>query len=160
MSLTPFPRPLRIFLDAGVTIDGCFNSWGFCKSVLILATLRRNYRIVLAESIEVEVMREILFRQQGLSPAEAHAVATPYFGWLQRVRVERVPWPTQAQTMAHNHLLPIVHHVNDMPSVVAAVLAQPDVVLSTNTRHWNPALATATSLFITTPMDFAERLHL
>jgi len=154
------PPPLRLFLDAGVIIDGCYNSWGFSKSTLILATLRRNYRIVLAEPIEVEVMREVLFRQQGLTPAEAYAVATPYAGWLQRVKVERIPWPTQAQTTEYSHLLPIIRHINDMPSVVAAALAQPDVVLSTNTRHWNKALVTATGLFITTPMDFAERLHL
>lgn len=156
-----FPSPsLRLFLDAGVIIDGCYNTWGFSKNTLILATLRRNYRLVLAESIESEVQLEISFRQQGLSPAAAHAIAVPYFGWLQRVRLERVPQPTQAQVMTYSHLLPIVRHVNDMPSVVAAVLARPDAVLSINTRHWNQELARATGLFITTPMDFAERLHL
>jgi hypothetical protein len=34
-----YRTPLRLFLDAGVIIDGCFNPWGTCKSVLILATL-------------------------------------------------------------------------------------------------------------------------
>jgi hypothetical protein len=49
------PRPLRLFLDAGVITDGCFNTWGVCKGVLILTTLRASFHVVLAEPILEEV---------------------------------------------------------------------------------------------------------
>ena len=44
-------RPLRLFLDTGVIIEGCFGSWGAAKAVLILATIRVNWIVVLAEAI-------------------------------------------------------------------------------------------------------------
>jgi len=34
------PAPLRIFLDAGVLIDGHFNRWGTCKAVIFLESLQ------------------------------------------------------------------------------------------------------------------------
>jgi hypothetical protein len=44
--------PLRIFLDSGVIIEGCYSHWGASKRVLILAAQRRrDIRIVLAIQI-------------------------------------------------------------------------------------------------------------
>jgi len=55
----------------------------------------------------------------------------------------------------HDSLLAVVRHRNDM----AAVLARPDWVLSTNTEHWNKELAHRTGLRIAHPAEFLERLH-
>jgi hypothetical protein len=60
---------------------------------------------------------------------------------------------------AHADLLAVVRHDNDMPAVVAAVLAQPDWVLSTNTKHWNKTLADRTGLRVAHPADFLAGLH-
>ena len=39
-------QPLRLFLDTGVILQGCFGRWGASKGVLILATERRLYTVV------------------------------------------------------------------------------------------------------------------
>ena len=35
-TVTPETRPLRLFLDTGVIIEGCIRPWGASKAVLIL----------------------------------------------------------------------------------------------------------------------------
>ena len=37
--------------------------------------------------------------------------------------------------------LPALRHADDLPIAVAALLAAPEWVLSTNTEHWTPTLA-------------------
>jgi hypothetical protein len=59
----------------------------------------------------------------------------------------------------YQNLMPAVRHENDMASIVAAVLARPDWVLSTNTKHWNQDVAARTGLHIATPLDFLEHLQ-
>ena len=151
--------PLRLFLDAGVIIDGCFNRWGACKAVLILTTLQANFRVLLADPIMAEVRRAIGQRIVRLPDAEAVTVGASVEGWIRRVRVEPLPWPAQEEILAHQSLLSAVRHGNDMPSVVAAVLARPDWILSTNAEHWNQDLATRTGLRIATPRDFLAQLQ-
>jgi hypothetical protein len=46
-----------------------------------------------------------------------------------------------------------------MPPVVAAVLARPDWVISTNDKHWSQDLAVRTGLRIATPLDFLLQLQ-
>ncbi len=56
------------------------------------------------------------------------------------------------------NILPALRHMNDLPAVVAAMEAQPDWVISTNTAHWNADLAARTGLRIATPQDFLFNL--
>ncbi len=158
--MTPEPTaPLRLFLDAGVIIDGCFNRWGTCKGVLILSTLRASFHVVLAESILAEGRRDIDRRIASLPADEARRVTANVDGWLRRIRSEVVPWPSTYEIRTYQNLMPVVRHENDMASIVAAVLARPDWVLSTNTKHWNQDVAARTGLRIATPLDFLERLQ-
>jgi hypothetical protein len=151
--------PLRLFLDAGVIIDGCFNRWGTCKGVLILSTLRASFHVVLAEPILAEVRREIERRINTLPADRANNITANVDGWLRRIRREVVPWPSTHEMRMYQTLMSAVRHEDDMASIVAAVLARPDWVLSTNTRHWNQDVATRTGLRIATPLDFLERLQ-
>ena len=151
--------PLRLFLDAGVIIDGCFNRWGTCKGVLILSTLRTSFRVVLAEPILAEVRREIERRINTLPTDEAKNVTANMDGWLGRIRSEIAPWPSTDEMWTYRNLMPVVRHENDMASIVAAVLARPDWVLSTNTKHWNQHVAARTGLRIAMPLDFLGRLQ-
>jgi hypothetical protein len=153
-------RVVRIFLDAGVIIDGCFNRWGACKGVLILSTIRTSFTIVLADPIMVEVKREIARRIADLGEGDSRTVIGGVEGWLKRIRIETIPWPSTEDLLSNQGLLAAVRHANDMPSVVAAVIARPDWVLSTNDKHWNQDLAERTGLRIATPVDFLAQLKL
>ena len=56
-------QPLWLFLDTGVILEGCFGRWGASKGVLVLATERRLYTVVLAEAVERELQRNWLGAQ-------------------------------------------------------------------------------------------------
>jgi hypothetical protein len=159
--MTAPASPIRLFLDAGVIIEGCFGRWGAAKGVLILATLRANFTVVLAAAIEREVQRAVARRAAGLDAASAQEIARSLAGWIERVRIERWPLPSEDEIRAHlASILPVIRHVNDVPAVVTALRAQPDWVLSTNTAHWNSRLTARTGLRVATPLAFLSQLHL
>lgn len=142
--------PARLFLDTGVMIEGLYSSWGVSKAVLIHATQRDLYTIVLAEAVERELRRNVAGR-----------AVVDLAGWLRRVRLER--WPALSPTDVQGYqqaLLPVLRHVNDLPAVVAAVRTQSDWVISSNREHWGEELAARTGLRIVTPQDFIGRLRL
>lgn len=154
------PPPTRLFLDAGVILEGCLASWGASKAVLILATIRANTTVVLAEAIEREVQRSIARKSASLDQAAAQAVTEAVAGWFDRVRIERHPLPPLDEiNRLAPAILPVLRHINDLPAVVTAVRARPDCVLSTNTEHWNERLAVRTGLRIATPLAFLRQLR-
>ena len=155
----PTQRHARLFLDTGVLIDGFFNPWGTCKGVLILATLRGQFRVVVAEPVAEEFRRNTEKKLARLSEDEAATVRASIAGWFGRARPERALWPPEADLLAHAGLITAVRHRNDMPAVVAALLARPDWILSTNTEHWNEELAARTGLRIATPARFLRSLY-
>jgi len=145
----PPDSPARLFLDTGVMIEGLYSSWGASKAVLIHATERDLYTVVLVEAVERELLRNVAGR-----------AVVDLAGWLRRVRLER--WPALSQTDVQGYkqaLLPVLRHVNDLPAVVAAVQTQPDWVISSNREHWGEELAARTGLRIVTPQDFIGRLR-
>lgn len=153
-------QPVRLFFDAGVIIEGCFSSWGASKALLILATLRANFTVILAEAIEREVERALVRKTSSLDAATATTIAQSVSGWLDRVRIERypMPFPDDIRTQLPT-ILPVLRHVNDLPAVVTALQAKPDWVISTNTEHWNERLANRTGLRIATPQAFLRQLR-
>lgn len=153
---------LRVFLDSGVILEGCYSLWGASKGVLILAAQRRrDIRIVLAEAVEREVRRDLTLALAKLPPERASVIVSSFEGWLSRVQIERHPMPSEDEILAHYaQVMPVLRHANDIPAVITAILARPDWVLSTNTRHWNAELAARTRLRIATPQHFLAQLPL
>lgn len=152
-------RPIRLFLDAGVIIQGCWTPWGAAKAVLILATIRDYYTIVLAESVEDELARAEANRLRFPSESETADFSNSISGWFQRVRVERHPRPDSREVYRYAPvLLPAIRHNNDLASVVTAIQAKPDWVISTNEDHWNEALAQRAGLRIMTPWGFLQQI--
>lgn len=153
-------RPLRLFLDTGVIIEGCVGRWGAAKAVLILATERRLYTVVLAEAVEQELRRNIALTLTAAADDVRDAVAAQVDGWRRRVRVEHQSLPDAAvvESFAPT-LMPVLRHRNDLPAVVSAVEARPDWVISSNTEHWSEPLAARTGLRIVTPHEFLRRLR-
>jgi FAD/FMN-containing dehydrogenase len=128
--------------------------------MLVLATLRSNFTVVLAEAIERETQRALARRTAGLDAAAALTIAQGMTGWLSRVRIERHPMPDEAEIRAHMAtVLPAIKHINDLPAVITALRAQPDWVLSTNTEHWNARLGARIGLRIATPREFLRQLR-
>ena len=160
--MPPSSESLRIFLDSGVILEGCYSQWGASKGVLILAAqLRRDIRIVLAEAVEREVRRDLALALAKLPPERASVIVSGFEGWLSRVQVERRPMPSEDEILTHYaQIMPVLRHDNDVAAVITAILARPDWVLSTNTRHWNAELATRTGLHIATPQHFLTQLPL
>jgi hypothetical protein len=152
----PVP-PLRLFLDSGVIAQGCLGEWGGAKAVLILAASAPDrYAVVLAEAVDREV-RAALGRLADAAARDAAIAAID--GWLARVRVERRPDPSADQIRAHlTALLPLLRHPNDLPIAVAARLAAPDWILSTNSAHWTPALAPVLGARVAHPTAFLREL--
>ncbi len=149
----------RLFLDAGIVIDGAYNRWGASKGVLILTALRANFHAVVAEPVHEEITRNLRKRTATLPDREAKNILTGLEDWYKIARPRRLPWPTAEEMEAHAGLLAAVRHLNDMPAVVAAVLARPDWVLSTNTEHWNQEFARRTGLRVAHPAAFLESLR-
>ncbi len=151
--------PLRLFLDAGVIIEGCVSSWGAAKAVTILVTQRQRYTVVLAEQIEREVRRGMARKLAALPDERARVVAADLAGWFARARVERRPPPVgEAVRRYAPILLPVVRHSNDLPAIIAAIEARPDWVISSNQAHWNDDVAARAALRIVTPYEFLRRL--
>jgi hypothetical protein len=152
-------RPIRLFLDTGVVIDGCVSDRAAAKVVLILATIRERYTVVLAQRVAEEIERATARKHAALPADQAAVFLAGITGWLGRVRLERLPEPGEAAIRAAMYnILPALRHYNDLPAVVAAMEARPDWVISTNSAHWNDDLAARTGLRIVTPIEFARRL--
>ena len=149
--------PVRLFLDAGVILQGCLIEWGAAKAVLILAaTARDQYTVVIADRVQWEIERAL----DGIvSAAARNAAKDSYSGWLARVTLEYCPAPSDDLVRFHlPTILPILRHANDLPTAVAALLAAPDWVLSTNTVHWTPALEPILHTGVAHPAVFLREL--
>lgn len=100
--MPPSPGSLRVFLDSGVILEGCYSLWGASKGVLILAAQRhRDLRIVLAEAVEREVRRDLALTLTSIPPERASVVISGFEGWLSRVQIERHPMPSEDEILTH-----------------------------------------------------------
>ena len=80
--------------------------------------------------------------------------------WRKQSEPEWYARPTESDIEAYwPRIMPALKQKNDLPAVITAVQAHPDWVLSANSDHWGPDLATATALRIVTPWDFLGRLR-
>ncbi len=93
-------------------IEGCFANWGAARAVLILATVRARFTVVLAEVVEREIQRSIARKVASLDPSRAEALAEGVASWLDRVRVERWPLPSSEEIRAQAPaILPVLRHL-------------------------------------------------
>lgn len=161
--MTEAAAPTRIFLDSGVITQGCVAAWGSAKAVLILATFRKRFTVVLGEDVEREVQDAVLRYDQRYAneriASDYIPVSYALAGWLSRVHIERWTSPSRGEILDQApRLLPAIRHVNDLPIVVTALHAKPDWVISANQEHWNPQLAERTGLRIVSPTEFLHNL--
>jgi hypothetical protein len=146
--------PLRLFLDSNVLTGGIVAPWGLDKAVLALCAAR-ICRLVLAAIVQDEVENNLLYHAAALPPPEAEHVLADYSRLLTLARPERVPLPDLEAVMQAR---PLIRHAADVPVLLSAIRSQPDWLLTHNTAHFTPAVATRTGLRIATPRAFFQAL--
>lgn len=147
-------RKLRLFLDSNVLLGGIIAQWGLDKAVLSLCAAKIA-RFVLAEAVRDEVEENLNLHTQALSSAEAHRVIESYHRLINLTDPELIPYPESAAVHANRTL---IRHEADVPVLLSAIAAQPDWLLTHNTKHFSEAVARRTGLRIATPNRFFRTL--
>jgi len=147
-------RRLRLFLDSNVLLGGMVAHWGLDKAVLALCAAKIA-RLVLAEAVRDEVEENLHFHASLLTSSQAHQLIDDYRRLVELTDPEWVPYPDSDLVLANRNL---IRHQADVPVLLSAIAAQPDWLLSHNTKHFTDAVARRTGLRIATPSRFFQTL--
>ena len=148
------PVKLRLFLDSNVLLGGIIAEWGLDKAVLSLCAAKIA-RLVLAETVRDEIEENLLLHAQRLPAAEADKLIENYRRLIDLTSPEMVPYPDLAAVRKGRNL---IRHEANVPVLLSAIAAQPDWLLSHNTKHFTAAVAQRTGLRIATPIQFFRTL--
>lgn len=143
-------KRLRLFLDSNVLTGGLVARWGLDKAVLSLCAARLC-QLVLAEAVKEEVEENILLHAARLGEKEAFAMLDDYTGLIRLTAPEIVPYPAEEEVLASRRL---IAHEADVPVLLSAMYAQPDWLLTHNTKHFTQQVAKRAGLRIATPAEF------
>lgn len=142
-----------LFLDSGVFMEGISASWGPARAILILGA-SGVFSVETSEVVVFEVMAALA--RNGISTGPGSEFAR----LIQELKLRVHPRPSEeAVREGVKSYLPVVRHRADVPVVVAALLARPDWLASSNTRHFNAALAQKTGLRIVSPRELLSYLQ-
>ena len=141
---------VRLFLDSNVLTGGIIARWGLDKAVLSLCAAR-VCQLVLAEAVRDEVEENLLIHADKLDKTAAATLLEDYAYLVELTQPEVVPYPSKSEVLASRH---IIRHEADVPVLLSAIKANPDWLLTHNTKHFTPAVARRTGLRIATPADF------
>lgn len=148
------PSRLRLFLDSNVLLGGIVADWGLDKAVLSLCAANIA-RLVLAEAVRDEVEENLLIHAQRFPALKADKLVEAYRRLIELTSPEIIPYPDLAAVRRGRSL---IRHEPDVPVLLSAVAAQPDWLLTHNTKHFTPAVAQRTALRIATPIQFFRTL--
>jgi predicted nucleic acid-binding protein len=148
------PVKLRLFLDSNVLLGGIAAEWGLDKAVLSLCAAK-IVRLVLAEAVRDEIEENLLVHAQRLPAPEADKLIENHRRLIDLTSPELVPYPDSA---AVRNARDMIRHEVDVPVLLSAIAAQPDWLLSHNTKHFTAAVAQRSGLRIATPIQFFRTL--
>jgi predicted nucleic acid-binding protein len=148
------PVRVRLFLDSNVLLGGIVAEWGLDKAVLSLCAAKVA-RLVLAEAVRDEIEENLLIHAQGLPAPEGDKLIQNYRRVIDLTSPQMVPYPDPAAVRNARNL---IRHEADVPVLLSAIAAQPDWLLSHNTKHFTAAVAQRTGLRTATPMQFFRTL--
>jgi predicted nucleic acid-binding protein len=146
------PVRVRLFLDSNVLLGGIVAEWGLDKAVLSLCAAKIA-RLVLAEAVRDEIEENLLIHAQGLPAQEGDKLIQNYRRVIDLTSPQMVPYPDAVRNARK-----MIRHEADVPVLLSAIAAQPDWLLSHNTKHFTAAVAQRTGLRIATPMQFFRTL--
>jgi predicted nucleic acid-binding protein len=144
-----------LFLDSNILLEGMRSRWGLSKAVLSLCAAR-IHRMVLAQHVVTEVERALIEVLRVEQAEEADDLLADYFTFIDKAHPVIVPLATVQEVTAAAR---IIHHLNDAPVLAAAIHARPDWLLSNNTEHFTPTVASRTGLKVATPYEFFRAIH-
>lgn len=145
---------LRLFLDSNVLLGGIIAQWGLDKAVLSMCAAKIA-RLVLAETVRDEVEENLNLHAQSLPLVQARQVTEDYRRLIELTNPEIIPYPEADSVRANRRL---IRHEADVPVLLAAMAAQPDWLLTHNTKHFTVAVARRAGLRIATPNRFFRTL--
>jgi predicted nucleic acid-binding protein len=145
---------LRLFLDSNVLTGGIVSSWGLDKAVLSLCAAR-ICRMVLAQVVMEEVEQNLLLQTSSFSQGEAEQLLDDYDHLIRLARPIIIPAPTLQEVSASRRL---ITHAADVPVLLSAIKAEPDWLLTHNTKHFSQTVARKTGIRISTPSGFFKTL--
>jgi predicted nucleic acid-binding protein len=148
------PVKLRLFLDSNVLLGGIVAEWGLDKAVLSMCAAKIA-RLVLAEAVRDEIEENLVIHAQRLPAPEADKLIENYRRLIDLTSPEIVPYPDSADVRTARNM---IRHEADVPELLSAIAAQPDWLLSHNTKHFTAAVAPWTGLKIATPIKFFRTL--
>lgn len=151
--MTPLRR-LRLFLDSNVFLGGIVAEWGLDKAVLSLCAARIA-RLVLAEAVRDEVEENLHLHALKLPSLQANRLIRDYRHLIELTDPELIPYPDADLLLVNRGL---IRHEADLPVLLSAMTAQPDWLLSNNTKHFDEAVARRAGLRIATPNRFFRML--
>jgi hypothetical protein len=91
----------------------------------------------------------------GLEASESQALLDDYTKLLGLANPETIPYPSKADVLAARRS---IAHQADVPVLLSAIRARPHWLLTHNTKHFNPSVASRNKLQIGTPADFFRAL--
>ena len=144
-------QPLRLFLDTGVILEGCFGRWGASQAADGLVTYLVTPREADPAIARINNPHYVVF-DPGAAPSGDLLLFMPGSGG-NPANVSDFLNVTALQGYRAVSL-----SYNDLPAVVSAVQARPDWVISANQEHWSDVLAERTGLRMVTPREFLGRL--
>jgi predicted nucleic acid-binding protein len=147
-------RRLRLFLDSNVLLGGILAEWGLDKAVLSLCAANIA-RLVLAQAVRDEVEENLHLHARLLPSVQADRLIEDYRRLIDLTDPEAIPYPAPDLVFANRSL---IHHQADVPVLLSAMAAQPDWLLSHNSKHFTEAVAKRAGLRIATPSKFFKTL--
>jgi predicted nucleic acid-binding protein len=143
-----------LFLDSGVFVQGISAEWGAAKAILILGA-RGVFSIHTSEVVIHEVTAAL--NRKGMPTGSG----SDFERLVRALKLTVHPRPSKdAVREGIRSYLPLVRHRAGIPIVVAALAANPDWLVSSNTEHFNPALARAMGLRIVSPPLLLRHLQI
>ncbi len=140
----------RLFLDSNVLMGGFSVEWGLNKAVLSLCA-SSICKLVLAEAVRLEVERNLARHGKQTFSVDPERPLRAYYKFLALSNPEIVSLPQRSLIESNRNL---IRHAADLPVLLSAMTAQPDWLLTNNTKHFTREVAMKTGLRIGTPVEF------
>lgn len=136
----------RIFADSSVLIAGAGSRSGASRAVLTMAEIGL-FKLLVSRQVLDECDRNLRRKLPAALPLFVELLAL--------VDLEIVPDPPLTESVRWQSII----EAKDAPILAAAVLANPDRLLTLNTKDFTPAVAAQSDLIIQTPGEFVQEIR-
>ncbi|MCT7950548.1 PIN domain-containing protein [Ancylothrix sp. C2] len=136
----------RVFADSSIIIAGVGSRTGASRAVLTMAEIGL-FKLLVSQQVLEECKRNLRKKLPAALP--------DFTQLLDAIDPEILPNPPQIESQQYH---PIIE-AKDAPILAAAVLANPDRLLSLNTKDFTAEVAAQTNLIIQTPAEFVREIR-